>query len=180
MLNVGMSHFQSYTRSKADKFGLSIIDLLYVSNLKGGNASITEPEPALSKKLKRYDKKLRELHSLIAGKTLRNLSCRERDVLKARAIDFLGLTQRKEAEIRGFDPSYASALLSAYFPEVTPILDRRVLNGARIPVRWRSNGQVANIISHYGQLIDAFHRVLSKERELSLRQLDKRWFCASL
>lgn len=181
MLNVAMSYFQNHIKEKKEnKFSLSIVDLLHVSNFKGGNASITEPEEDLAKKLVIYSKKLEEIGKLVSNKSLVDLSHDELKKLKNLGESFLQLTRQDESRIRGFGPSYASALMFAYFPEVLPVLDRRVLNGAEINVVYDSQKQVKNIISYYAQLIDAFHRVLLSDRTLSLRALDKRWFSKSL
>ena len=185
MLNVAMMHFQSYIKSKKDKFALSILDLLYVSNFKGGNASITEPEAGLSTKLKSYEALLHEIDSVVQDRKLVDLSNTQLERFKARGTIFLRLTQADETNIRGFGAAYASAMLAAYFIDVAPVLDRRALNGAivngaKISVDCDKQGQVRNICSHYEQLVDAFHSALSKENSLSLRELDKRWFSLPL
>lgn len=176
MLNVAMSYFQEYIQGKPTKYSLSIVDLLHVSNFKGGNASITEPEAQLVQKLDGYAKKLVEIGNLIGSQKLIELSAEKREQLKTLGMSFLDLTQKAKTNIRGFGPSYASALMAAHFPDVLPVLDRRVLNGAEIHVEYQSQGQVKNIITYYTKLIDAFHATLSNEPSLSLRQLDKRWF----
>jgi hypothetical protein len=179
MLNVAMTHFQTYIASKSDRFALSITDLLHVSNFKGGNASITEPEPGLSTKLRRYEAHLRKIDPTVSGWELGKLGDQLGEV-KVCGDSFLHLASDAKTKIRGFGPSYASALLHAFFPDVMPVLDRRILNGAGISVCLDSQGQVKNIGSHYGQLIDACQKALSEDGALSLRQLDKRWFCAEL
>ena len=179
-LNVAMSYFQKYIETKEDKFALSIVDLLHVSNFKGGNASITEPEEKLCKKLNVYSKKLKDIEKLVGHKKLVELSSKDQEKLIKIAISFLQLTKHIDTKIRGFGPSYASALMYAYFPDVLPVLDRRVLNGAEIEVELDSQKQVKNIISHYAPLIEAFRKALLAKRTLSLRQLDKLWFSKPL
>ena len=61
MLDHAMTHYQAYISSKNQRLSLSIIDLLYVSNFKGGNASITEPEAMLGEKLQSYEKVLYDI-----------------------------------------------------------------------------------------------------------------------
>jgi hypothetical protein len=180
MLNVAMSYFQKHIKEKENKFVLSIVDLLHVSNFKGGNASITEPEEDLAKKLVIYSKKLEEIENLVGNKKLVDLSPGELINLKDIGESFLQLTRQDESRIRGFGPSYASALMFAYFPEVLPVLDRRVLNGAGIDVIYDSQKQVKNIISYYARLIEAFSEALLSNRALSLRELDKLWFSKAL
>jgi hypothetical protein len=180
MLDVAMTLFQSYIKSKPDRFALSIVDLLHVSNFKGGNASITEHEPGLSTKLESYEAHLRNIDSIVCGRKLGKLGDKLEKV-KECGVNFLHLTSKEaKTRIRGFGPSYASALLYAFFPDVMPVLDRRILNGAGIPARLDLQGQVKEISSYYARLIDAFHKVLSQNEALSLRELDKRWFCMDL
>ena len=180
MLNVAMKHFQAHIAVKADLCSLSLVDLLHVSNFKGGNASITEPEPGLARKLYAYEGVLREIAAAFDSRTLRELNEHERTTHVGLARKFLDLTHEKATKIRGFGPSYASALLAAHFPDLLPVLDRRVLNGAGIDVRLDSQGQVRNLPSHYPALIEAFHKALVSKKGLSLRELDRIWFCHPL
>lgn len=62
MLNISMLNFQNYIKSKKDRCSLSMIGFLYVSNFKGGNASIAEPEKILQEKLHVYQCILNELN----------------------------------------------------------------------------------------------------------------------
>jgi hypothetical protein len=180
MLNVAMSHFQVHISSKKDRCSLSIIDLLHVSNFKGGNASITEPVSSLPAKLKHYESGLKKIENAFATKSLVALDVKQRAELKKFCADFLALTNNPESEIRGFGPSYASALLAAHFPDLIPVLDRRALNGAGISVEQNSQGQVKNIATHYSNLIEAFSRELNSNPGMTMRQLDKAWFSKPL
>jgi len=180
MLNVAMSHFQNHIGSKTDRCSLSIVDLLHVSNFKGGNASITEPVATLPEKLKHYESTLKEIQKSFDGKSLVNLNDGELECLKDKCNTFLALTEAQVSGIRGFGPSYASALLAAHFPNLIPVLDRRALNGAKIKVVCDSQNQVKNIAKHYGDLIGAFRSELKKRSGMTLRQLDKCWFIKPL
>ncbi len=180
MLNVAMLHFQAHIASKKDRCSLSIVDLLHVSNFKGGNASITEAVQSLPGKLKHYESALKEIEESFGSRALVALNDIETKDLKTRCSSFLSLTESLDSEIRGFGPSYASALLAAHFPNLIPVLDRRALNGAGIRVERNAQDQVKNIASHYGELIDAFKKELKKESGMTLRQLDKRWFSKPL
>jgi hypothetical protein len=180
MLNEAMSHFQEHIRRKKQKWELSLIDLLHVSNFKGGNASITEPVATLSKKLKYYEIALRDIEGNFKKKALNDLTTDQLIQLTACCKNFLALTTQPESKIRGLGPSYASALLAAYFINLIPILDRRVLNGANISVTTQANGQVKDIAKHYTELIEAFRTALRLTPEMTLRELDKQWFSKSL
>jgi len=180
MLNEAMSHFQSYIQSKQDRCSLSFVDLLHVSNFKGGNASITEPISSLPAKLKTYEQKLKDIDAQFGSKKLKNLNEEETKNLILLCNDFSTLATNKETKIRGFGPSYGSALLAAHFMELIPVLDRRILNGAGIKVEYDSQKQVKNISKHFGELIIACQKELESRHSLSLRELDKEWFVKSL
>ena len=175
MLNVAMSHFQSHIKNKKNRCSLSIVDLLHVSNFKGGNASITEPDNSLPNKLRHYENSLEKIEAQFKGKTLACLNDHEKTQLIDLCKEFLALTQKAESKIRGFGPSYASALLASHFIELIPVLDRRALNGAKIDVDKDKQGRARNGASHYGELMEAFSVGL-QEWKMTLRELDKKWF----
>lgn len=180
LLNVAMSHYQEHIQAKKDRCSLSIIDLLHVSNFKGGNASITEPLVTLSRKIKYYEASLRKVEQNFSGKSLSTLNASELNALVLLCNEHLTLTTTDFSQIRGIGPSYASAILAAHHLNLIPVLDRRALNGAGIAVIKDSQNQVKNIASHYGQLIRAFNAELTRRPGLSVRQLDKEWFSAIL
>lgn len=180
MLNEAMFHFQSYIQAKQDRCSLSFVDLLHVSNFKGGNASITEPSSSLPAKLKAYQLKLRDIATQFGSKELKYLDEEETKKLILLCNDFSALATNKDTKIRGFGPSYGSALLAAHFMELIPVLDRRILNGAGIKVEYDSQKQVKNISKHFGELIIACQKELKNRDSLSLRELDKEWFVKSL
>lgn len=174
MLNVAMSHYQIHIAAKPDRCSLSIVDLLHVSNFKGGNASITEPVADLPGKLKKYEVVLKKIESSFRGKSLSSLQDRDMKSLKELCNEFLSLATDSTSRIRGFGPSYASALLAAHFIDLIPVLDRRALNGAGISVERDGQGQVKDIASYYEKLIDAFSTELKKQSKLTLHDLDKK------
>ncbi len=180
MLNVAMSHFQNFISSKQNRYSITFEDLIHVSNFKGGNASITEPAPSLPIKLKKYEEILQEIYSNFSSRSLKELSEQEEAKLIEFCNAFLALTSKQETKIRGFGPSYASALLAAYFMELVPVLDRRILNGARIQVEYNSQKQVKEISKHYPDLIKSCRKELKNRGNLTLRQLDKEWFAKDL
>lgn len=180
MLNIAMTYYQEYIQSKIDRCSLSITDLLYVSNFKGGNASITEPLVLLTKKIKHYEIVLRKVEQRFFGKSLSTLPISELDTLVSLCDELLALTTKSSSKIRGVGPSYASAILAAHHLNLIPVLDRRALNGAGIAVKKDSQSQIKEIASHYGELIREFHVELTNRPGLSVRQLDKEWFSAKL
>jgi hypothetical protein len=180
MLNVAMSYYQQHIQAKQVRCSLSVIDLLHVSNFKGGNASITEPLVTLSGKLKCYEDVLKQVEHAFSGKSLSALTAAELDSLVLLCNKFLTLTSQSVSQIRGLGPSYASAILAAHYLELIPVLDRRALNGADITVAKCSNTQVKNIANYYEKLIRAFQAEIARRPGLSVRQLDKEWFSANL
>lgn len=180
MLNIAMSYYQEHIQAKKNRYTLSVIDLLHVSNFKGGNASITEPLATLPGKLKCYEEVLKKVEKSFSGKTLSELTANELDSLVTLCNEFLALASASSSQIRGLGPSYASAILAAHFMNLIPVLDRRALNGADISVVKDSQNQVKNIAGHYGRLIRAFHAEFSKRPGVTVRQLDKEWFSANL
>ena len=180
MLDHAMAHYQTYISTKKQRNTISIIDLLHVSNFKGGNASITEPETTLGNKLKSYDKVLAEIAKKFNGNLLTQLNEQETNELIALCNNVSDLTKAKETKIRGFGASYASALLSAHFMDLVPVLDRRILNGAGIEVEYNNQKQVKDIAQHYGVLIKFCRAELQRRKQLTLRELDKEWFIKAL
>jgi hypothetical protein len=180
MLDHAMSYYQTFISSKKSRTSLTVVDLLHVSNFKGGNASITEPEETLSMKLRCYQKVLEDIASKFNGKALSQLSEEETAGLVKLCDSVSSLTKGEKTRIRGFGASYASALLAAHFMELIPVLDRRILNGASIEVTYDKQKQVQNISQYYGGLIRACRAELQKRKNITLRELDKEWFVKAL
>jgi len=132
--DISYRNYLDYISKKKEKFELTYIDLLYVRNFKGGNASINEDEASVNKKLKKYSEHLMAINQEFR-KYLKDLSSEELESLKNKALSFIRLTLSNSTSIDGFRCSYASALLHSYFPNLIPILDRRVLNGMGIKVK---------------------------------------------
>ena len=99
LLNIAMLHFQQYINSKEDRFAVSIVDLLHVSNFKGGNASITEPLETLGGKLGMYETKLRAINQAFASQSLSDLDCEETIALIVMCDDVLSLATNKNSKI---------------------------------------------------------------------------------
>lgn len=156
-LNRAFEYLTRYINSKPreSRFKISEVDLALVSNFKGGNASVVEPVDRLTLKLPIYGDALSTLAGTIDGKPLRSFVAV--GDLALQATKFLRLTRVSDTSIAGFGPSYASALLAAYFPDTLPVLDRRVLTGARIDHSRNKQGQPVEIEKHYPELIGRFH-----------------------
>ncbi|MFK7799049.1 MAG: hypothetical protein AB8E82_16465 [Aureispira sp.] len=161
---------------KKEKFKLTLIDLLYVSNFKGGYATINEPEVVIEQKLEHYGTLFQKINVKFQDKLLCDLEESELSELIAYAHRLLNLTDHKsETKIDGFSVSFLTTLLHFYFPNLFPILDRRVLNGLQLISNndLNSQGQVKNLKDFYGSLISAF-RLRSKNK--TIRELDKELF----
>jgi len=154
---------------KSNIYSINTIDLVLISNFKGGNASIAEPVNQIEEKLIKYTAELSRIGNEFKKGNLRELEKPELDKLCNFAIRFLNLTLNRSTKIDGFGPSYASALLNIYFPDLLPILDRRVLLAAGAPdIKMNSQLQVDKIEKHYPWLIRYSHKCLQKKRDLQL------------
>ena len=67
-------NYTKYISTKIDKFKLTLIDLLYVSNFKGGYATINEPEEIIEEKLVAYEQLFKEINTHFSSKVLKNLN----------------------------------------------------------------------------------------------------------
>lgn len=181
-LDAALDYYTRYLANKPNnaRFSLSVVDLVYVRNFKAGNSSITESLGSLERRLPEYRKVLAAIDQAFSRTGLGDLATKELSKLIALANATLQLARAPATAIRGFGPSYASAMLAAHFPQLLPVLDRRVLNGAGIAVKFNSQKQVVNIESYYGALIQKARRTLREEPGLTLRALDRRWFVVPL
>jgi hypothetical protein len=176
-LDVAFEYLQRHIANKTpNRYALSEIDLVLVSNFKGGNASITEPKVTLDAKLSNYSHQLAAIGDVLEGRPLQSLAADTLAELKSLARDFLALTVDDSTAVRGFKSSYASALLAGYFPDALPILDRRVLRTAQIEYKEDSQGQAKRIYTHYPELIGKCYELLRASPGMTLRELDKRLF----
>lgn len=179
MLNEAFLHYQDYISKKrlpSAIYQLTFIDLLYVSNFKGGNASIIEPKSTIQTKLKVYSIELHNIYKAFHKKSIGSLNSNELSQLIQLCCHFVKMTLLGKTKIAGFVRSYASALLAAHLPDVIPILDRRVLNGAQIPHHTNSANQVTNIEIYYPALIQKMWHTLKGKPNKSVREQDREWF----
>lgn len=179
---VSFINFQNYIKHKDSKFHLTLIDLLYISNFKGGNATINEPEKQIEEKLKNYSKILIEIDSKFGNKSLNEINDKELQELYILIQKICTLTDKNSnVKIDGFSVSYLSALLNGYFINLIPILDRRVLINLNLvgDNDITKEGQIKNILKFYEVLIYKM-RKLSIEKNQSIRDLDKAYFIERL
>lgn len=167
-------------KGKANRYELTLVDLVLVSNFKGGSATIAEEPEGLETKLRSYEKILCIIGKDFGEKELAKLNSQDLDRLISLAKKFCDLTEHSETKIDGFGPSFATALLNAYFPDLIPILDKRGLSGAGVQnVETTSQGQVKNIKSHYPDLIRYFHK-RAGDGLMTLEEIDKEIFSMEL
>lgn len=179
---ISYKNYQDYIEKKAQPFEISLIDLLYISNFKGGNATINEPESTIDSKLTQYSKILINISDKFNGKSLQKLSDLEIEELIKLVTIICNLThKRTSTKIDGFSVSYLSALLSSYFPTLIPILDRRVLINLSLveKVDIDKYGQIKNIQRFYAPLIKKIAE-RSRKDQLSIRDIDKCLFTTKL
>lgn len=175
---ISYDNYVKYIDGKTDKFGLTLIDLLYISNFKGGNSTINEDELKIKDKLKTYSKALREIEAEFGSRKLGDLNDTETNRLIEKVKALCSLTKKNtKSKIDGFSVSYLSALLNCYFPNLLPILDRRVLINLGLVTNPDINnqGQIINIERFYEILINKMKEKSLVERK-SIRQIDKELF----
>ncbi len=180
--NISYNNYQEFINKKSDRFKLSLIDLLYISNFKGGNATINEPEKDIECKLQSYSKLLIAIHNKFNGKALQHLEENEIEELIKLINSICDMTHKNtKTRIDGFSVSYLSALLNSYFPILIPILDRRVLINLSLVKKADIDnyGQIKNIQNFYTTLINKFMEVCKKEK-INVRELDKILFSTKL
>jgi hypothetical protein len=174
--NISYKNYSSYIDKKVNRYQLSLIDLLYISNFKGGNASIHGEEEQINNKLISYSEALRVIGNGFKGKALAELSNEEIENLISRVTDICNLTHKgKETYIYGFGVSYLSALLSSYFPKLIPILDRRVLMNLSLVKKDDINtqNQIRDIQRFYEPLIKNIAAISRERAKLFVRLINK-------
>ena len=174
--DISYTNYVNFISSKSDKFKLTLIDLLYVSNFKGGYATINEPEEIITEKLVVYGQLFKEINERFYNKNLNNLDDNEITELITFSEKLIRLTDYKsENKIDGFSVSFLTTLLHFYFPNLYPILDRRVLNGLKLITETDldKQGQVKKLKDFYSKLILEFKK---RTRTQTIRELDKELF----
>jgi len=174
--DISYTNYINFIFSKSDKFKLTLIDLLYVSNFKGGYATINEPEETIKEKLVVYGQLFKEINEKFDNRNLNNLDNNEISELITFSEKLIKLTDYKsENKIDGFSVSFLTTLLHFYFPNLYPILDRRVLNGLKLITETDldKQGQVKKLKDFYSKLILEFKQ---RTRTQTIRELDKELF----
>jgi hypothetical protein len=175
---ISFKNYQDYIEDKKNKFQLTLIDLLYISNFKGGNATINEEAKDIEKKLKSYSKILIDIDEKFGDKRLSGINEDELDRLCSLIEKICSLTVKKsETKIDGFSVSFLSALLHGYFTNLIPILDRRILINLDLVKTddIYKSGQIKNIFNFYKPLVFKI-KELSVNNTKSIREIDKENF----
>lgn len=182
--NLSFENYLKYIdkKSKTDRLGLTLIDLLYISNFKGGNSSIHEDEDGVNLKLEKYSELLKKIDQQFNSKSLVDLSENDLNTLIQLVKNMFELTGSSETKIYGFSISFLSALICAHFPNLVPIIDRRVLNGFGMKnLKLNSSQQVTNMKDLYSELIRGIQTLLKEVNgRKSLRELDYELFIKSM
>jgi hypothetical protein len=185
---VAYAYYADYINNKPGKHDLSILDMLFVANFKGGSATINEPPSTLAPKLKAYTIGLNFIYKKFKNRSLVSLNQIELEQFCRLADTFIQLASKSSqpnTHIDGFGESFASALLHFHFPELAPILDKRALNGADVPgLRVDQYNNVRNMGNLYGALIRKSHTILKQRqnrgKNWTLVKLDLELFCRKL
>ncbi len=181
-MNAALINYKDYLKKNKDK-PLDLIDLLYISNFKGGNAAVCESEETVNKKLEEYDALFLKIREKFGERKLEELVQKEVEELCKSAQEVFALANNDEYKIDGFKESYLSALMHVHFPDLLPIIDRRVMVGSGIITKEKKsdylNGsnQLKNISFCYPFLVNRSYHDLKKDKSnKSLRDLDKHYF----
>ena len=179
-----VEHYTQFVNEKpiSKKLVPSFTDLLYASNFKAGNGNVQEPVESIEEKLTEYSQLLTDFNNKIFDNPLNNKALASLDDEKLAFL--LMLIERmvnvcSKQKIDGFGISYCSALFHFYFPNLIPVLDRRVLMGMKIvtkPEQMDRYGQVKKIGDYYEFLIRELHKQLQEERFDTLEDADKYYF----
>lgn len=176
--SISYENYQDFLDKKKDRYKLTIIDLFYISNFKGGNATINEPEKVILKKLINYSNLLFNIKSHFEEKKLVELNKSEIEILITNVNKILELAGKtNENKIDGFGISFLTALMNSYFPNLIPILDRRVIInlGLVSTLDIYKSGQIKNIEKFYPKLIKVTAKNCRKHN-LTLREFDQKTF----
>lgn len=179
--DISLVNYQNYLGRKVDKFELTIMDLLYISNFKGGNATINEEEEILNIKLKRYSSILKQIDNTFKKQTLAQITNADFEKLYDCINRILKLCHLEETKIDGFKSSFLSALLHSYFPDLIPILDRRLLINLELvqSTDLLKSRQINKIENFYHILITKI-REISQSENKKIRAIDKEYFTKKL
>ena len=175
--DISYNNYQDYLERKTERFKLSLIDLFYISNFKGGNATIQESEKDINRKLIKYSDKLQDIFFVFGTLILSDLNNNQINLLISKVDSFCDLTDKNtDSQIDGFSISYLSALLNSYFPNLIPIIDRRILINLNLVTNndIEKKGQIKNIRSFYGKLIEKMAELCRKGK--SIREIDRQYF----
>ena len=125
---------------------------------------------------------LRNISDHFNEKSLEILKEDEVELLISKVQVIIDLTKKgSENKIDGFSVSYLSALLNAYFPNLIPILDRRLLFNLELVTKpdKDSQDQIKNIQKFYKTLIIKMSELI-KEKGETIREVDRRIFSEPL
>ena len=180
--SISYKNYQEYLGGKNERFNLTLIDLLYIANFKGGNATVNEPVNIIDTKLESYSKVLNTISCKFGDMKLTDLNELELSLLIRYLQKVFKLTDKNcPTNIDGFGISFMSALLHAYFPELIPILDRRIIINLDIPKKEDVNkhGQIKKMDKFIRPVVEKFAE-LCTQRNQSVREVDKYLFTQKL
>jgi hypothetical protein len=154
--------------------------LLYISNFKWWNWTIHELDEIVDKKLIIYSKKLKDIETKFNWKFLYSLNESETKDLIEIAMQMIDISNNMYYKIDWFGSSYISALLNSYFPNLLPILDRRLLCNLNVITKddLDSQRQVKNIECFYWKLILEFQSQINEN--ITIRYVDNTYFIKKL
>lgn len=176
-----LENYSAYVKNRKEGlFDVGYMDLLFVSNYKGGNSVIAGSSEEVYKCLHPHRERLHLIERTFADKTLQSLNTGEGgelEMLASLMAEAFEDCKADESSVKGFGTAKCSALYHLHFPKLIPVIDRRVLINRRSPNLKFDGNQVKDLHTHYKQLLETIHKDLQGENPYkSLRDWDKKFF----
>ncbi|GAA4412307.1 hypothetical protein GCM10023187_39230 [Nibrella viscosa] len=180
-----LTNYRNYISRRDDPFALHYIDLLFVSNYKGGNSIIGGTEQEVNQTLTGHSKHLRLINSRFHGKSLQNLSEDEFQELNKLMYKAFEICKDSNSFIKGFGIAYCAALYHMQFPILIPLIDRRVLINSGIVdsnnKKLFAGTQVKHMESYYQELTARIYQDVKVTGQFEdIRAWDRYYFIQNL
>lgn len=180
-----LKNYETYIKTRGvNIFDIGYIDLLFVSNYKGGNSTIGGSSEDVYKRLHPHRERLalikREFANNSNNYSLASLSADKKGNLKNLSnlmADAFNDCKAENSCIKGFGTAYCSALYHLHFPDLIPVIDRRVLINGGFERLTFIGTQVKDLHIHYDGLLERIHADLDIQGLYkSMRDWDKDFF----
>ncbi len=171
--DISYQNYMNFIINKGERYPLSILDLFYIRNFKGGNASFHMEENVVADRLIEYSKILSEINNKFKNNSLSNINKKKiKDLICFSKLMF-NLISSSLTKIDGFNGSFCSVLLHCHFPKLYPIADKWLFKNV-LGIDIQSS---KDIINNYGDLVKRFYKIAKRRtNNRSVREIDKYYF----